>query len=169
MLLIQVFVIAKQYDENTLKSVFIEKFTRFIDWPTGSNVTALNKPFIIGIYGETDIKDELVQIYGKQNILDKEVKVKNLGLKNINDCDLLIIAENKLADMPKITEFLKDSKVLTIGETADFAEEGAMIAYVLKDNKIRFIINQKQAVDCGFKISHLLLNLAEVINPVNQK
>jgi hypothetical protein len=163
------FLIAKQYDESTLKSVFIEKFTRFIEWPSGSDVTDINTPFIIGIYGDTEIKEKLEDIYKDEYILNKTVEIKELALKSVSDCHILIIADNKIGDMDKIQNQIKGSPVLTIGESEDFAEKGSMIAYTLKDNKIRFIINQKKAVDSGFKISHLLLNLAEVINPVNKR
>ena len=57
----------------------------------------------------------------------------------------------------------KGSRVLIVGETEHFAQEGGMIGFCLQENKIRFEINLDVAERAKLKISARLLALAKTI------
>lgn len=162
-------VSANQYDENTLKSVFIEKFTRFIEWPSDSDVINKEIPFRLGVYGDTPMLKIIDNIYSKEPIQEKKVEIIRIEKHNIFDCDLLLISNEKEENINEIIEKLKGKPILTIGESSIFAKHGAMISYKIEDNRIKFIINQRKAAESGFRVSYHLLNLAEVIEPVKKK
>lgn len=160
---------ANQYDENTIKAIFIEKFTRFIEWPAGSDVYDKDQPFRLGVYGNTPMYEMIRKIYSQEKILGKNVKVIKLSKKNITGCDLVVISKNKKNEIDDLISIINGNPVLTIGESEVLAEQGTMIAYKIEDKRIRFVINQQKAIENDFKISHHLLNLAEVINPKTKK
>ena len=160
---------ANQYDENTVKAIFIEKFTRFIEWPSASDVHDKDQPFRLGVYGNTPMYEMMKKIYTKEKILGKKVEILKLSKKNITNCDLLVISKSKKAEIKDLISILNGHPVLTIGESEVLAKYGAMIAYKIEDKRIRFVINQGKALENDFRISHHLLNLADVINPKTQK
>jgi hypothetical protein len=53
--------------------------------------------------------------------------------------------------------------VLTIAEAPDFASRGGIIALVLQDSRVRFIVNVQAAAQAGLSISSRLLALATVV------
>jgi len=52
---------------------------------------------------------------------------------------------------------------MTVGEVEDFARDGGVINFVLRENKVRFEINVSAAERAGLKISSKLLKLADII------
>ena len=53
--------------------------------------------------------------------------------------------------------------MLTIAEAPDFARRGGIIALVLEDSKVRFIVNVDAATQAGLTISSRLLTLATIV------
>jgi hypothetical protein len=45
-------IIHAQTDEYLLKAGFLERFTRFIEWPGETNIADNTKPFVISVIGE---------------------------------------------------------------------------------------------------------------------
>jgi hypothetical protein len=62
--------------------------------------------------------------------------------------------------LPKILEAVIGTSVLTVSETDHFTEAGGMINFVIKNDEIRFQINDEAAKKAGLKISSKLLSLA---------
>ena len=56
---------------------------------------------------------------------------------------------------------LSGASILTIGEWDMFTQEGGIIRFMIRKNKIAFEINNDQAQEVGLKISSQLLNLAQ--------
>ena len=49
---------------------------------------------------------------------------------------------------------------MTVGESADFLQQGGIIAFVIDGSYVRFAINTEAADHAGLKISSRLLQLA---------
>jgi hypothetical protein len=82
------------------------------------------------------------------------------SLAEVTNCHMLFISSSEKGRLPEILAFLKGSSVVSVGEMDHFTESGGMIKFTLKENKIRFQINNQAATSAGLKVSSKLLALA---------
>ena len=159
-----------QTSEYTIKAAFLERFTRFVEWPEESAVSDTTESFVLGIIGENPFGSILEQLYATQKIKNKEVEIQSLSnLDEISGCHLLFISKSKGKELSKILSLTKDKPILTISDANGFAENGVLINLYLAENKIRFEINETAVKVFGLTISYLLLNTAKIVNPVKGK
>ena len=154
-----------QSSEDKVKVVFLEKFTRFVEWPEESAISDTSKAFVLGVVGENPFGSLLEQAYATRKIKNKEVEICYVSnLNEISECHLLFIPKSKEKELSKILPLTKNKPILTIGDTKGFAERGVMINFYLSGNKIRFEINESAVRESGLSMSFLLLKIAKTVN-----
>ena len=62
-----------------------------------------------------------------------------------------------------IIEALRETNVLTVGETRGFVEAGGIINFVLQDDRVQFEVNRKAAKQAGLSVSSRLLAVAKAV------
>ena len=158
--------IESQPTEYLLKGIFLEKFTRFIEWPLASGVEDTTRPFILGVIGKNPFNGFLNQLYQNQRIKNKKVLVEYFNTPDeIDDCNLLFIARSEQNRISEILEKTKTRPILTIGDSDFLSARGVIINLQVRNKKIRFEINEKAARLSKLYISHLLLKEATIIDP----
>lgn len=152
-----------QADEHTLKSVLLERFTRFIEWEKKS----VNTDFNIVIIGSNEqMAFQLKEIYKNHKIQNKEVKVtqvKHLEDLKMLSCDILFISENMSKELEEITHYSYGKSILTIADSKNFAKRGVVINFYIKNNSIQFKINTDAAKKSNLQISYHLLKMADIV------
>lgn len=153
-----------QADELTLKAVFLERFTRFIEWEKQSETNEFN---IVIIGSDEKIAHQLKKVYRNRNIQNKTVRVTQIkhldDLKNLA-CDILFVSENMSKELEEITQYSFSKSILTIADTKNFATKGVIINFYIKNNSIQFKINTDAAKKSNLKISYHLLKMADIIS-----
>ena len=161
--------LSAQNDEYTIKAVFIEKLTRFIDWPAGSKVNENSKPFVISVIGENPFGTQLNEIYRTNKIKGKKVEIKYISeISEIKGSDILFISVSENEYLSDILAYTEDKPILTIGDYYKFADNGALISFYIEDKKIKFEINESALYKAGLHSSYLLLNMAKIVKPVKK-
>jgi hypothetical protein len=151
---------APQPSEYQLKAAFLFNFAKFVEWPPEAFAEP-GAPFIIGVLGDNPFGGELERTIQGKSINGRPLKVKEFAsLAEAKGCQILFVSNSETKRLPAIFSGLQGSNVLTVGESAPFAENGGMINFVLENNKIRFQINDQAARNAGLKISSKLLSLA---------
>ncbi|QWR76707.1 YfiR family protein [Candidatus Magnetomonas plexicatena] len=147
-------------NEHEMKASCILNFTIFVEWPNKLSVDSKNPPpLTICIFGNSPIIQALN--------LQKEITSKNVNIININntdkitDCHILFIGAANAADIPTLLIKLVNKPVLTISDHETFNKDGGIIQFVIKDNMVRFKINNEAAKKAGLTISSQLLELTE--------
>ena len=150
-------------DENTLIAAYIERFTRFIDWPQSHLIE--NKSIIkIGISGNYNLYLKMVEFSSSIKIKNKVVEVKLIKtLDDINDIDIIFIGSKDLQKLSRILKICEENSILTISYSQGFAEKGIIINLYKENNVFKFEINEQKAREFGFKISHLLLSKSKIV------
>jgi hypothetical protein len=62
-----------------------------------------------------------------------------------------------------VIDALRDTSVLTVGETKGFVQEGGIINFVLQDDRVLFEVNHKAARQAGLSVSSRLLAVAKLV------
>ena len=86
------------------------------------------------------------------------------NIEEIKTCYILFInrVEINKQDQAKIN--LKGKFILTVSDGNDFIQQGGMIRFITKDNKIQIEINPDPAGESNLIISSRLLRIAEVVS-----
>jgi hypothetical protein len=157
MLFLSYLPVAAQYDEDVLKAAYIERITRFVEWPlkdklfTGDN-------FVIGVYDEKDFYNTLLEIFKENHIKNLKVKIIQLADPDqIRKCNLCYLSERAKPEISKFVTTANSSGVLLFSETPDFSKSGVHINFYIEDEKLKFEINEKSILSAGFKVSYLLM------------
>jgi len=163
-------ILYSQSREYTLKAVYIEKFTRFTNWPPQAEIKNKEKFFKIYVLGNKEFSETLNNIFSIQKIYEKPVEVKLIkDLRNIDDCHILYISEDFEEELTEIIKYVEEKPVLTISDTEGFAKKGVIINFYIKKNKLRFEINETALHLSPLEMSFFLLNMAKVVDPVKSK
>jgi ribosome-associated protein YbcJ (S4-like RNA binding protein) len=149
-----------QPTEYQIKAAFLFNFAKFVEWPPKA-FGGESTPFVIGILGDNPFHDDLTRIIGNKTVDQHPLVVREYrSLDGVTNCHMLFISNSEKERLPEILALLKGSNVVSVGEMDQFTESGGMIKFALKENKIRFLINNEAAHRAGLKVSSKLLALA---------
>ena len=155
--------VVAQYNENIIKAAYIERITRFIEWPVkDSNLSGGS--FVIGVYREPDFLNTLIDVFKEKPI--KDLKVTVIIIKDpeqISKCNICYISEKAKPLISKFVVNANSNGVLLISKTTDFSKDGVHINFYIEDEKLKFEINKKSIDSAGFKVSYLLMQNNRII------
>lgn len=148
--------------EYQVKAAFLYNFLKFVEWPE-EHSTVSNAAITLCILGNDPFGDIMNGFKDKQ-VAGKKVVVRQLrSTSSLRDCQALFISESEKGDVESITESARGLHILTIGDTARFAQKGVIINMYMENNKVRFEINIDSAKQAGLRIDSRLLNLATIV------
>jgi hypothetical protein len=153
-----------RHHEYLLKSAFIERFTRFVQWPRSFEEGVQNQTFIFGALCAPEFCRVLEAAFAGHRIKNRPVKFRRIKTaEDVDGCHLVYIGKTDDPTLAGLIATLKSKPVLTVSDTRGYAQKGVHINMFVQQEQIRFEINHKSAVACGLKISHLLLKLARIV------
>jgi hypothetical protein len=150
--------------EYLIKAGYIFNFARLVEWPAAS--APKGQPIVIGVLGNDSFATVLSRVVSGKKIDDRPFVVKRLKNKEFKDCScqILFVAAAENARTDEIIQLQNTAAVLTIAEAPDFARRGGIIALILEDSKVRFMVNVDAATQAGLSISSRLLTLATIVH-----
>jgi hypothetical protein len=149
--------------EYVVKAEFIERFTRFIDWPP-SAFQSPDSPFVIGLTKDSPL-NRYIEKLAQRPIKDRKAVVRHIeSLAELSGCHLVFIPATDRPHLRQILERLSNKPTLTVSDTEGFGNEGVLInLYVTKEGVVRFEINALEMKRSGLKVSSQLLRIARLI------
>lgn len=149
--------------ENQIKAGFLFNFTKFVEWPADVFPDATS-PIVLGIVGEDSFGDLLTQATAGKTVNGRTVLVKRFkDEQTLQACNILFVGALEEKHIARILERLKGSSVLTVGETAGFAQSGGVINFVVEANRVRLEINLDAALRARLKISAKVIAVARLV------
>jgi hypothetical protein len=149
--------------EYQVKAAFLFHFAQFVDWPPESFQGA-GSPLTYCTVGGDPFRGALDSSLSGKTIEGRPVRVMHFKeATEIRGCQILFVGAADKKFVSGTLTSLNRSPVLTVGESAQFAQEGGMIGFLLEDNKVRFDINLEAAEGAKLKISARLLALARTV------
>ncbi|MGB2624291.1 MAG: YfiR family protein [Candidatus Acidiferrum sp.] len=154
---------ANSPSEYEVKAAFLFHFAQFVDWPPGAFKSA-DSPLTYCTVGEDPFHGALDASLNGKTIGARPVRVQHFKRAGeVQGCQVLFIGTLERKTIPAALAGLKESPVLTVGETENFTQEGGIIGFFLEDNKVRFDINLVAAQRAKLQISARLLTLAKTV------
>jgi hypothetical protein len=148
-------------DEYRVKAAFLFHFAQLVDWPVG---TGTDNSLFLCTLGDDPFQGALEASVAGKAIDARILRVRHLKQpEEMDTCQILFLGNEQSKRIPALLAALRNTPVLTVGETAGFLESGGMVRFLLQDNKVRFGINLTAAESAGLKISSRLLVLAQTV------
>jgi len=157
--------LSAQVPEYQLKAEFLERFTRFIEWPADSRVADPATPFVIAIIGRNPFGTHLDSLASGRKIKGKAVVVRQIaGPEQAADCDLLFIAGGEHARLREILARTAGRPILTVGDGDEFARSGVLFNFSDTGDQVAFEISETAVKKSGLSVSSRLLRLARRVD-----
>jgi hypothetical protein len=151
------------YTEYQVKSLFLLNFTKYVDWPPAA-FAGTNDAFIIGVCGDGSIQADLQKTVANRTVNGRPIVVSTYGLNDdLTHCQILFIGRLEPEANARLLARLKNLPVLTVGETDNFLEQGGIIRFVKRAERVRLEINLEAAQPAQLQISSKLLSVADAV------
>lgn len=153
--------------EYAVKANFLYKFVAFVTWPP--DTMAPGSPAWLCLAGEDPFGKSLDEAVRGQSIDTHPIAVVRLHeVTSDSACHILYVRGPITRDVLKT---VAGRPILTITDQASTDQastgggEGGVINFILKDNRVRFEIDDRIAAANGLGISSKLLGLAVAVRP----
>jgi len=142
----------------------LQHFAEFVEWPTARDKAA-SRTINFCVLGRDPFGATLDQSILGHPIGDRSAAiVRGKRLQDLGECDVLFVSSSEAKRQKEILGRLRESGVLTVGETTDFAATGGIIQFVQDGDRVSFVINVDAAGRAGLRIRAELLALAHVVH-----
>ena len=156
--------VSETVPENVLKSVMIERISRFVEWPQLHNNPNDNAPFIIGLVGKVDFAQTLSMLYNERLIKNKNVKIVELQTnEDFDQCHIVIIGKMNRDQVNILNLKLQNKPILIISDVYSISDADIMIQFYESRNRLRFNIDAEGIKKAGLNIDFRLLQYAKDI------
>ena len=152
---------AQVASEYQVKAAFVYNFAKFVEWPAREFATP-TAPIRICVWKDHSFEAELNHIANGKSIAGRPVGI--IAVQDADqgrNCHILFVNSSQEKQVHHIVEVLRDTSVLTVGETRDFVDEGGIIGFTMQDDRVQFQVNHRAANQAGLRISSRLLSLAK--------
>lgn len=153
--------------EYAVKATYLYKFGIYVEWPgtTFSNPsTALN----LCLVGDDPFGSTLDTAVSGQRVDGRAIVVRRLKtVGRDSGCHILYIGNSETQRTNQVIEAIRGSGVLTVSDSRGTSV--GIINFVIKDNRVRFNIDEDAAAQNGLVISSKLLGLALSVKPRQNK
>lgn len=146
-------------NEFTVKAAYISKFGGFIRWPDGA-FTSDTSPITICVIGDSPVGNALTKATARP-IGNRAVAVRSIkAFSPESGCHILYTGDSNVERVSQTLKAARGAGVLTVTDLADGEGAAPVINFVMKENHVRFEIDERAAFENGLTISSQLLGLA---------
>lgn len=140
--------------EYAVKAAYLTKFGIYVKWPDATSPDSALNLCVAGVdpFGQVLDAAAANQQPGNRPIIVRRLKTATPE----SGCNILFIGGADLA-AAQVIDSLRGSPVLTVSDTRD---SGAIVNFVIKDNRVRFEIDNAAAAQNKLVLSSKLLALA---------
>jgi hypothetical protein len=154
-----------QLSVGHVKGLFIERFTRFIEWPPGA--LPANGPFEVCIQGSGDTAEALGRVAATRKFKERPTSVRRLpstaSTTSALGCHVLYLAPSESSRLTAILAAVADRPILTVSDTPRFGERGVSINLFQEGRFLRFEINTLAVRRSHLIFSSQLLRLGRLL------
>ena len=147
-------------NEYRLKANFLAMSPSFVEWPVDA-VTSSRGTFALCVYGDFFFGTTLAEMARASKVQGRRIEVKWIKKEgDLRACNLLFVSRSEQKHYESVTQAVRGTSILTIGETPEFLDAGGMVSLVMEGSKLQFDVNLGAAERAHLKMSSRLLALA---------
>lgn len=140
-----------------VKATYLVKFAEFIDWPP-SSFRSPSDPLQICVIGDRPFEGLLDRAAAGRRVNGHPIEIRRLqSIARNTDCDILYVSGFAVDAALAATE---GESILTVTDLPSDAPHKGIINFTIRDDRVRFEIDDRTARQDGLRISSKLLALA---------
>lgn len=140
--------------EYSLKAAYVFHFAELVEWPA-AHQTAIN----ICLPDTHHLARYLKTLEG-QRAHDAIVHIQTSSFND--DCQMLLVDEfAQLSE--KLRNQARDHHILLLSDQEQFAEQGGMLQFSRRNDKLNLVVNLQAVKQAGLRISSKLLRMAQIL------
>ncbi len=149
--------------EYKVKAAYLYNFIKFVEWPADM-LKKSDAPIVVCLFGKDPFGNHLDQLITR-TAQGHHLTVKHIRNQDeIDGCHILFISDSERKHLAELLVESRKHSVLTVGEGPEFALQGGIIGFIVKDGKVRLEINRKAAHLANLKIRAKLLEVAKIVD-----
>jgi hypothetical protein len=149
--------------EDDVKAAFLYNFAKYVAWPDSAFPA---RAFHVCVVADEVFLKSLDDIIAGETIDGRSVTRQIPATPEAaRACHILFLASGDADRVAQLLAAVKDTPVLTVGDTADFLARGGVVTFVRDGERIRFDVNMTAALRAGLTISSRLLRVARRVSP----
>lgn len=151
--------------EASIKATYLYKLGAFVEWP-GSAFESSTSAVNLCLIGNDPFGDTLDKAVSGQRIGEHPIVVRRLKtVERDSGCQIVYVGGSKEQPVAKALDTVRGAAVLTVTDMPPANDAAGIVQFVIKDNKVRFNIDEQAASANGLTISSKLLSLAAAVRP----
>lgn len=150
--------------EFPVKAAFLTKFGGFVEWPA-SAFASTAAPLVLCVLGDDPFGPAIDRAASAQPVSGHPIAVRRLkAVRGDSGCHILYIAPSEAARAQQAIDAVRGTPVLTVTDARPGGAP-AIISFVIREERVRFDIDDEAAMHNGLVISSKLLGLALSVKP----
>ncbi len=146
--------VSAQTSITKVQSLYIYNFIKNIQWEN------VNDRYVIGVYANEVTVQEIKDILGIRKFNGKSIEVKKISSPSqASSCHIVFVSASFAGNVKKIKEGANLKNTLLISEKGQI-NNGASIAFILENSKLKFKINEAACSKSGLLVSKALMSLS---------
>ena len=151
--------------EYALKASFLFKFGSFVSWPNEA-FDSPTSPLVLCIAGRDNFGDIIDRAVAGQLIGRRPIEVRRIPTAEQNSaCHIMYIAGSPTQSVAEGLAAMRHTHTLTFTNSEPDATAKGIVHFVIKDNRLRFEIDDSLAAENGLILSSKVLSLAVSVKP----
>jgi hypothetical protein len=157
---------AGQPREHQVKAEFLFRFLSFVEWPPHA-LGPPGTPLVIAVLGADELHSELQTIVSGRRVNDRPVQVERVREgERPSRAHVLFVGRDARGQLRRLAT---TSELLLVGESDGALEQGALINFVVRDDRVRFEVAPDEAERRGLRIGARVLAVALHVKPGSPK
>lgn len=149
-------------ERNRIEAALILQVANYIEWPVEQQPQTA--AFVVTILGSSSISQELEKLAGIKDVKGRKIEIhRAVDLNSIPNSDMVFVTIDYRDALSDIVKKINPASV-TLTDSNGSGKSAAMISFFVKDNHIRFRVNQTELKRKNFRVSSQLLKYAESVD-----
>ncbi len=151
--------------ELQVKAAYLYKFAGFTEWPEGSFAQG-DSPLTIGVAGHDELAAQLELITAGRSVNGHPVGVRRVKRgEPLTGLHILFVGPLDSAVSAELFGQARSLPLLTVADSANGLAQGAMIAFIMAADRLRFNVGLKPVNMARLRISARMLAVAHQVVP----
>jgi hypothetical protein len=133
-----------------IRAMYLYQVSTLTDFPSQYK----NGSFIIGVYGDDKVFDEVQRNYNTKTIGSQPIKVvKFTSLSSLERCHTLYVGADKSGEIGEIVKKFKTSSTIIVTESPGLLKSGSIVNLVIVNNNPKYEVSKTNATKSNLIIS----------------
>ena len=151
--------------EYDIKATFLYKFVAFVTWPDDA-FESPSSPVRICVVGDDPFHEILDRAVAGQRIGERTIEVARMPVASAaTECHVMYVAGSATQTVGQVLNETRGRPTLTFTNSSRNAPAKGIVHFVVRENRLRFEIDEQQAAENRLSVSSKVLSLAVSVRP----